>query len=291
MQINVKVPCKCILFGEHLALIGKPTLAIPLSGAPFELNMESKQSSKLDIQFEQDSPEFPAAMLKNDIQLLNKLRPIKNQALKINIQSNLPPGAGAGISAAWSVAIVKALYPNLDEKTSLEMLQVLEDSHHGKASGIDHLTIWQSAPVLLENGKAKVLSKKILSPKIREHFRIWVSGVPKESTAEMVKISQKNMSDLSNEIDALMDKKALIENLQKERINELIEGINQYGKVLEKLGVVSQKTKAKLDMLRTQGFGAKVSGAGGLTDGSGLCLLVHSDPLVWQNLTIPVIPI
>ncbi|MBU2592429.1 hypothetical protein KKD61_03135 [Patescibacteria group bacterium] len=65
--------------------------------------------------------------------------------------------------------------------------------------------------------------------------------------------------------------------LKEESIN-LKDLLKTNQRLLEKLGVVSQKTKILVRQIEKFGGAAKISGAGGIKDTSGILLAYHSDP-------------
>ena len=60
--------------------------------------------------------------------------------------------------------------------------------------------------------------------------------------------------------------------------------ITRNERLLEQLGVVSSKTKILIQKIEKEGGFAKISGAGGIKENSGIILAYHQDPNVLLKL-------
>jgi mevalonate kinase len=108
------------------------------------------------------------------------------------------------------------------------------------------------------------------------------SGKPEESTREMVEKAAKTKTAFPKKIQALFNSQ---EELTKQMVISFKDGdegslINciKFGEQnLEKLGVVGKKAQSLIRSIERLGGAAKISGAGGIKEGSGMLLVYHKD--------------
>lgn len=142
-------PAKILLFGEHILLKGATALAAPSPAFAGQW----LQSSTLPHprQWEQ---------LQSVYDRLNKSLPIDFQQLKSDINqgwffhSSIPQGYGLGSSGALCAALYDRYgqTPHVQLPEALkQLLGQIESSFHGKSSGIDPLTSYLNAPLLIQH--------------------------------------------------------------------------------------------------------------------------------------------
>lgn len=141
-------PAKILLFGEHILLKGATALAAPATA--FSGKWQRSTTLPHPIQWEQ---------LKAVYDRLDPALPFDFQQLKSDIndgwhfQSSIPQGYGLGSSGALCAALYDryGLSPRLQSPEALkQLLGQIESSFHGKSSGIDPLTSYLSAPLLIQ---------------------------------------------------------------------------------------------------------------------------------------------
>lgn len=202
---------------------------------------------------------------------------------KIKITSNIPIGAGMGSSAAFAVAksAIKVGKPNLEKINGLAY--EMEKVQHGNPSGVDN-TISTYGGFLWYRKEAENLKTfKQITPKIKfSNIFLIYTGKPKESTKEMV----SHVADLYRNDKAHFDRVFReIEKITREFLKVLLDEsktdfsslIKENERLLEALDVVSPKTKRLIRKLEALGGAAKISGAGGLKDASGVLIAYHKD--------------
>lgn len=199
------------------------------------------------------------------------------------IDSDIPIGAGMGSSAAFAVALSAFKVNGLDLEKINNFAYKIEKGIHGNPSGVDNTVVTYGGFLWFrkesENFKTfKQIESKVTLPKLF----LLNSGKPSESTKEMVehvgglyKKNKKRVDGIFREIEVVT--KGFLRFLLKENETELGILIRDNERLLEGLGVVSESTKKIIRSVEKIGGSAKVSGAGGRKDGSGMLLVYHKD--------------
>lgn len=213
-----------------------------------------------------------------------------SSGFSLSIDMEIPIGCGMGSSAALAVSIAGALMLFLGEKWNLEKINAIaflaEQKRHGLPSGGDNSAccygglIWYRK----ETNDVKIIQSLPFSipPHIANNFVLVDTGRPVESTGEMVgsvallrKIRPKFIEDVFVDQEVLT--KQLIGALGNGREEEIIHIIQKGEKNLEKIGVVSTKTKSLIREIERINGAAKICGAGGRKKGSGMLLAYHKN--------------
>lgn len=281
-KIIYSAPAKVILSGEHAVVYGKPALVsavdLKLSFSLWEDKNKIKDRNVLYI-----------AQKIKDYLKRQKIN-FKDKPFSFKIDSNIPIARGLGSSAALSVAATVAFLEFFGGKeyppeTINNLAYKIEKRFHQNASGVDTtascfggLIYYRKEFEFLKN--ISVLDYKI-PEKIEKKLFLVDSGKPKETTGKMVSYvgtlnnkKTKFVYQLLNEIEKVTKRMTLA--LIKEDINFFKQTISDNEKLLEKIGVVSSKTKKLLNNLNKFGIG-KITGAGGKHLGSGFILFYAED--------------
>lgn len=237
---KVSVPAKLILSGEHAVVYGYPAIATATN-----LRLTATRSGK--------------------------------------IESDIPIGAGMGSSAAFAVATSTFKVGELNLEKINKSAYKLEKGLHGNPSGVDNTIVtyggflWYRKET--ENFKTfKQIESKVKLPKLF----LLNSGKPEESTKEMVGYVANIFAKRKTYIKTVFEEietvtKGLLKYLLNEQSPNFGELIRANEKLLEKLGVVSETTKKIIRLIEKEGGCAKISGAGGIKDGSGMVIVYHKD--------------
>jgi mevalonate kinase len=247
-KFKVSAPGKVILSGEHAVVYGYPAL----------------------------------------LSAVNKRLTITRAGDQNEIESNIPIGCGMGSSAAFAVVFSALNLLAKQEKWDLERINKeaykIEKKIHGNPSGGDNTIstyggyLWYRR----ESESLKLFKNLQVKGKLPEFFVV-NTGKPVESTGEMVssfvasryKSNRKTIEEIFRGMEAVT--RGFLGILLNEKGSSFKELINQNEILLEKLGVVSNSTKELVRRIERLGGAAKISGAGGRRENSGILIVYHSD--------------
>jgi mevalonate kinase len=274
---TIYVPLKLIFFGEHLVLHGFEALAFPLQSKKFGLTYNEQPKDSLEA-----LPDEIAQALLDDIHWIRKNYQTVHNKYSINIQSDIPPGYGAGVSAAWSVALVRLLIP--DTTQHLAALAHLENRHHGQASGLDHETIFFDSVMVKQNQKTQLLNpNEFFSVALQNQtYGLISKSPPRESTKSMINIFAQEYE--TKKIPPLCTFAELQQIMRTHDTHKYYQCINTYGRVLEDAKVTPDRFGITAQKFRAEGGAIKICGAGARTGGFGLALAAHPDKTMIQKI-------
>lgn len=282
-MIRFSSPAKIHLLGEHSVSYGKPAL---LTGINLRLTLNLKPSKKRERNIKEIASAQTA--IENTIKKRFNIKNIPPYSVEIN--SNFPIGSGLGSSSAISATLTAALLKHLkikaDKETIYEIAMNGENVFHGKSSGGDLAASTYGGLLWFrrETEVIKVIKPLTFSKNLQaKQFFLINTGRPQESTRQMVEKLAKLKKKRPREIELLLNSQesltkqlatAIASNDEKLFENAILLG----EKNLEKLGVVSNKTKKLIRQIEKLGGVAKILGAGGAKDGSGMILIYHKQP-------------
>jgi len=290
-KIIASAPGKIHLSGEHSVVYGQPALLAAIDKRLF-VSLEPRQDRKVgivnnELKTKRKKNSLADFGIKKIYQLLNK-QPKKG--FDLEIKSQLPIGAGLGSSAALAVALTGAVFvlekEKFDKGRINQIAYQIEKKQHGNPSGGDNTISTYGGLLRFQKVKNKFNFKRLEIKGVLQEFLLVDSGRPEETTGEMVgKISSKIKSQnsklqlktkkLIRSMGKLTDK--FIHLFRRESPVQLFELIKENEKFLEKLGVVSEKAKKIINLVEKRGGAAKICGAGGISEGSGMILAYHPE--------------
>ncbi len=253
--IKISVPGKIILMGEHAVVHHRPAIVASVN----------KKIS---------------ATIKSDGDLVNT-----------SIKSQIPMGSGMGSSAAISVIQAATKYV-LSGKTVLNNIilskinqQACENEkiYHLNSSGVDPTICTYGGIIWFKKTKNGHKIFKRLSIKRLPKFVLVNTGRPAETTGQMVGRVGEKLKKEKNKVNRIFDviedqTKLFLCALEKKDSNLISNTIQNCESCLEDLGVVSEKAKDIVREIEEIGGVAKISGAGGMSCGSGMLLCFHKNP-------------
>lgn len=282
-SVIVSSPGKINLLGEHAVVYGKPALLAALDKRLY-VEIKSQNQKEIIINTKEDK-----TLVLEAISIFKKAYSIDTLSpLEIKITSQIPACCGLGSSAALSSAVIGALMKsvkNIWNPVKInELSYEVEKKAHGNPSGADNTTVVFGGLVWFRREfefLKSIWSLPVESYKIPK-FLLINSGRPVESTREMVEavaemaLKKKKYMDTLLSDQELQTKKLLL-SLKTGDINSMCQAISKGERNLENLGIVGNKAREIIDEIEKNDGVAKVSGAGGKKEGSGILLCYHDN--------------
>jgi mevalonate kinase len=212
--------------------------------------------------------------------------------LSLEVDGDLPVGAGFGSSAAAAVALVAGYLaqrgvhapPAEIERLALEV----ERRQHGLPSGVDGATVLHGGLRWAERDAEGRLVTRALAARspLLSRLRVFHTGLPAESTGVVVAAVRERLAAEPRRIAAALDAiaaatLALREQLAVEAedpaaVREILAACHR---ALVALGVVPAGVHELVARIEDEGGAAKISGAGSLAGpGAGSLLVYHPEP-------------
>ena len=273
MKSKASAPGKVILFGEHFVVYGVKAILCSIDKrvtVTAEKTNERKISinskiGKLDLEpdksiFEINSPLKPFYYLAN-IAIKNE-----NSGIHIEIDSEIPLGAGLGSSSACCVAGAAAifkLFGEISKEKILEYAIEAERTIFENTSGAD-CTVCTYGGIMeydKNNGFKKIEDEPnfqlvIANSNIEHSTQSMVSNVK-----EFENKNKEKFSELSELESKLVED--VLELVKENKIGEIGEKINQNQKYLETIGISNNELAKMIKTGQESSFGAKITGSGG----------------------------
>lgn len=305
MRITVSAPGKIHLLGEHAVVYGRPALLSAVNLRVFvtiSQGIQEKDGEKIRI----ESP-ISIGFIRQIVSVLQEKFPFpKPLPVTISVQSRIPSGSGMGSSAAVTAAVVGAWMKaskNIWNPTRInELTYETEKLTHGNPSGADNTAVVFGG--LMWFRKEFEFLKSIWSLPVSSYkfprFYCIHSGKPKESTREMVEkvaLNYQRRKTFHEKLfwDQEAQTKKLLLALRSGDIQGVKDAIKNGEQNLEKIGVVGPYAKQIIRQIEEKGGVAKVSGAGGVKEGSGIILCFHNDSQILtgiaRKLKLQIFPI
>jgi mevalonate kinase len=261
---------KTIIMGEHAVVYGYPAFAIPLLSTPVIVKIkQSSENTLISKYYAGKIDQIPDSLsgVKYLINLLDeKLNP-KQIKYTISIDSGLPIERGMGSSAAIAAAITRAFFDAfddaLDHQTLLDYVNKSETITHGKASGLDALTVSSEYPIKF----GKNVAPKTFTFNSEGFIVIADSGVKgrtKETVADVRKMYDADSKTIGAYLKQLGDyATAANEYLTKGNLKQLGLVFSLANEVLTKLKLSIPKTDQLIEAANHAGsLGSKITGGG-----------------------------
>ena len=273
MKSKASAPGKVILFGEHFVVYGIKSILCSINKR-VTVTAEKTNERKISINSEigklvlepNESISEINSPLKPFYYLANKAIKDQNIGLKIQIESEIPLGAGLGSSSACCVAGAASIFKLFGEISKEKILEIAieaEKTIYQNTSGADCTVSTYGG--LMEYDKNNGFRKLEDEP----NFQLVIANSNIEhSTETMVsrvkEFENKNKEkfhELSNLESNLVND--VLKLIKENKIKEIGEKINQNQKFLEEIGISNEQLEAMIKIGQKTSYGAKITGSGG----------------------------
>jgi mevalonate kinase len=183
----IRVPGKVILAGEHGAVRGGPALVLPLCSRFLELTWEENDSFGL----------APGPFRESGELAFRKAASILGQPLPprlFSVESQIPPRAGLGSSAALAAAVAQYLLPKAGFPELFPLALAIEDIFHGKSSGMDVAAVLSPGLIRFRRGEAPTEILSDWRPALTLHDT-GLRSATKDCVEQVTKLAQPELDE------------------------------------------------------------------------------------------------
>jgi len=282
-------PGKVILFGEHFVVYGVKAILCSINKrvtVTAEKTSERKISinskiGKLDLDPNKLISEINSP-LKPFYYLANKAIENKDTGIHIQIDSEIPLGAGLGSSSACCVAGAAAifkLFGDISKEKILKLAIEAERTIFENTSGAD-CTVCTYGGIMeydKNNGFKKIEHEPnfqlvIINSNIEHSTQSMVSKVK-----EFEKRNKEEFSRLSNLESKVIED--VLKLIKENKMQEIGQKMNQNQEYLENIGISNNELTSMIKIGQESSFGAKITGSGG-----GGCIFALTNESNLQNI-------
>ena len=273
MKSIASAPGKVILFGEHFVVYGVKAILCSINKrvtVTAEKTSERKISinskiGKLDLDPNKLISEINSP-LKPFYYLANKAIENKDTGIHIQIDSEIPLGAGLGSSSACCVAGAAAifkLFGDISKEKILKLAIEAERTIFENTSGAD-CTVCTYGGIMeydKNNGFKKIEHEPnfqlvIINSNIEHSTQSMVSKVK-----EFEKRNKEEFSRLSNLESKVIED--VLKLIKENKMQEIGQKMNQNQEYLENIGISNNELTNMIKIGQELSFGAKITGSGG----------------------------
>ena len=289
MKSIASAPGKVILFGEHFVVYGVKAILCSINKrvtVTAEKTSERKISINSKIGKLELEPDKPISEINSPLKpfyyLANKAVENKDTGIHIQIDSEIPLGAGLGSSSACCVAGAAAifkLFGNISREEILKLAIEAERTIFENTSGADCTVCTYGG--IMEYDKNKGFKKIEHEPNFQ---LVIINSNMEHSTQSMVskvkEFENKNkeeFSKLSNLESKLVED--VLKLVKENKIQEIGQKMNQNQKYLENIGISNKELTKMIKIGQESSFGAKITGSGG-----GGCIFALTNESNLQNI-------
>ena len=289
MKSIASAPGKVILFGEHFVVYGVKAILCSINKrvtVTAEKTSERKISINSKIGKLELEPDKPISEINSPLKpfyyLANKAVENKDTGIHIQIDSEIPLGAGLGSSSACCVAGAAAifkLFGNISREEVLKLAIEAERTIFENTSGADCTVCTYGG--IMEYDKNKGFKKIEHEPNFQ---LVIINSNMEHSTQSMVSKVKEFENKNKEEFSRLSDLESkLVEDVLKlvkeNKIQEIGQKMNQNQEYLENIGISNKELTKMIKIGQESSFGAKITGSGG-----GGCIFALTNESNLQNI-------
>lgn len=275
-------PGKVLISGEHSVVYGYPALvaAITSTSTAYVVERTSAQQHSIPI-----LESFTEQLLEVFFTAFPQMRE-SGACITLQFETELPIQSGLGSSASFATAGLRALAQwsdvSLQDEELFRLAMESERFMHGNPSGADAAAVVYQGVLRCQKVDGELQRQRVqLARHTLPSFFLIQSGRPAETTKEMVTYVRTRYDESSAYRDVLRDVGEVTVEMQRamehEAFSAFLRSVEENQALLSQLGVVSESTEKLIAQLRDIGAVAKVTGAGGRKEGSGMVLVFHED--------------
>ena len=289
MKSIASAPGKVILFGEHFVVYGVKAILCSINKrvtVTAEKTSERKISINSKIGKLELEPDKPISEINSPLKpfyyLANKAVENKDTGIHIQIDSEIPLGAGLGSSSACCVAGAAAifkLFGNISKEEVLKLAIEAERTIFENTSGADCTVCTYGG--IMEYDKNNGFKKIEHEPNFQ---LVIINSNMEHSTQSMVSKVKEFENKNTEEFSRLSDLESkLVEDVLKlvkeNKIQEIGQKMNQNQEYLENIGISNKELTKMIKIGQESSFGAKITGSGG-----GGCIFALTNESNLQNI-------
>lgn len=189
---RASAPGKVILAGEHFAVHGMPALALPFTGASTTVTVTPARPDTVSLVATLTDHDHARALTVVEAALVRLGLP---RAWDVSVTSTIPVGFGLGSSAAFAVALVRALLMAAGLDATAEEVRghahALERLFHGSPSGLDDSVVAYAQPIAFRRGEPP----ERLVPGASFHFVLGAVGYAGSTMDAVASVGRKAAAD------------------------------------------------------------------------------------------------
>lgn len=269
---------KVILYGEHFVVHGAPALACAIDRG---VNVEIKESDENKIVTNHKVVgELSISGIENVLRSMSV-----DKKYEVHLEGDLPTYGGLGSSAAFCVALVRAIA----DEINLSITEVEVNKHayegekafHGMPSGIDNYIATHGGAALFskEKGFKKVEVGKPLDMIVTFTGKISETKKMIDRVSKFKEEKAEIFTQLSEEAGelAISGSRAI----EKGKLDDLGNFMNENQRILSEVGVsIELNEKITSLALKAGALGSKITGGGG----GGCCISLARDKIAAQGI-------
>ena len=273
MKSIASAPGKVILFGEHFVVYGVKAILCSINKrvtVTAEKTSERKISINSKIGKLELEPDKPISEINSPLKpfyyLANKAVENKDTGIHIQIDSEIPLGAGLGSSSACCVAGAAAifkLFGDISKEKILKLAIEAERTIFENTSGADCTVCTYGG--IMEYDKDEGFKKIEHEPNFQ---LVIINSNIEHSTQSMVskvkefeKRNKEEFSRLSNLESKVIED--VLKLIKENKMQEIGQKMNQNQEYLENIGISNNELTSMIKIGQELSFGAKITGSGG----------------------------
>ena len=282
MKSKASAPGKVILFGEHFVVYGVKAILCSINK---RVTVTAEKTSERKISINSEIGKLVLEPNKSILEINSPLKPfyyLANKAIEnedtgihIEIDSEIPIGAGLGSSSACCVAGSAAIFKLFGEISKEEILKraiEAERTIFENTSGADCTVCVYGG--IMEYDKKQGFKKIEDEPNFQlvianSNIEHSTESMVSEVKAFTIKNKEEFSKLLNQELELVED---VLKLLKENNTIELGEKINQNQEYLETIGISNNQLREMIEIGQKTSFGAKITGSGG-----GGCIFAITD--------------